>query len=186
MKASPALGVVLLSATSLLAGPETIIKQRAKELSNQNNVRQGVPPPTQAPSARNAAPTPPPQSPNITHLRSELASIKAGAITDDQKEKLAQALLAAAETAGKPSAESVKALAGDVAAAFGQKPLSPEVLSRFVTELDAVLNPSKYPKAKLDGIIADIQAIFQANDLPRKDAAKIADDVKAVAAEVRK
>ena len=33
---------VLLFAGGVFAGPETIIRERAKELANQNNVRQGV------------------------------------------------------------------------------------------------------------------------------------------------
>jgi len=49
-----------------------------------------------------------------------------------------------------------------------------------------VLNPAKYPQAKMDGIFTDIQAIFQANGNSRKTSAMISDDVKALAAEVRK
>ena len=53
-------------------------------------------------------------------------------------------------------------------------------------ELDAVLNPAKYPQAKLEGIIRDVQAIFQENGLARMKAVAIADDVKAIAAEIQK
>src|ERR1035437_5415072 len=52
--------VVGLLAPSVFGQAEQIIKQRAKELSNQNNVRQGVAPPTPAappPTARPPAPT---------------------------------------------------------------------------------------------------------------------------------
>jgi hypothetical protein len=49
-----------------------------------------------------------------------------------------------------------------------------------------VLNPGKYPQAKLDGIFADIQAIFQENGLGRNKAVVIADDVKAISAEIQK
>jgi hypothetical protein len=38
----------------------------------------------------------------------------------------------------------------------------------------------------MEAIYADVQAIFQANGLARKDAVKIADQVRAVGAETRK
>src|SRR5713226_3042053 len=43
----------LLALNAFAAGSEAIIKQRAKELSNQNNVRQGVPSPAQPPPQAN-------------------------------------------------------------------------------------------------------------------------------------
>jgi hypothetical protein len=55
-----------------------------------------------------------------------------------------------------------------------------------VQELDAVLNPGKYPQARPEKIIEDIQAIFQENGLSRMKALAIANDVQKVAAEVRK
>jgi hypothetical protein len=42
-----------------------------------------------------------------------------------------------------------------------------------------VLNPSKYPQAKIQAIYDDIQAIFQENGADRKQAAAIVEDVKA-------
>jgi hypothetical protein len=179
------LGAALLLAATAFAGPEQIIKQRAKELSDQNNVRQGVAPPTQ-PAAANTAATPT-TSPNIARLQADLAALKSGSdVTAEQKQKLSRDLAAAAETAVKPSAANAKKLADDLSSAFGEKPLPAPSRARLVQELDAVLNPSRYPQAKLDGIFGDIQAIFQENGLARKDAVAIADDVKAIAAEVRK
>ena len=147
----------------VLADSSSIIKQRAKELVNENNVRQGVAPPTQAPSAPNtAAPAPPPQSPNVARLNADLAALKADVpATAEQKQKLAQDLLAVAETGTKPTADSANAMAETLAAAFNQKPLSSEHRGRLVTEIDAVLNPSKYPQAKMEGIFADVLETIQ-------------------------
>jgi hypothetical protein len=181
------LGAALLLATTAFAGPEQIIKQRAKELNEQNNVRQGVAPPTQPAAATSSAAAPAATSPNITRLQADLAALKTSSdITAEQKQKLSRDLAAAAETAAKPSAAGTKKLADDLSAAFGEKPLPAPSRARLVQELDAVLNPSRYPQAKLEGIFGDIQAIFQENGLTRKDAVAIADDVKAIAAEVRK
>ena len=75
---------VLLFADAVFGqSSEVIIKQRAKELSNQNNVRQGVAPPTQqkpAPGAPAATPVTQPQNPALTKLQTDLAAIQAGSI----------------------------------------------------------------------------------------------------------
>jgi hypothetical protein len=178
---------VLVSAGAQ-ADPGVIIRERAKELSNQNNVRQGVAPPTQPaqPTPLPAAPPGPTLSPALLRFNTEIAGIQANApVTPQQKQKLTQDLLVGAQGA-KPSSVSAAKLADDVSAAFAEKPLSATSRARFVQELDAVLNPSKYPQAKLDGILRDVQAIFQENGLSRMKALAIADDVKAIAAEIQK
>ncbi len=182
----------LLLAGVALAGPQEIIKQRAKELSNQNNVRQGVAPPTQAatPVAQNPGAAAPVASPALTRLQADLAAIKAGTpVTAAQTQRLTQDLLAVAQ-GGKPTTTAPK-LAEDLANAFAERPLSAASRARLVQELDAVLNPAKYPTAKMDGIFADVQAIFQEReDNPmasqsRQKAQAIADNVKAMAREVQ-
>jgi hypothetical protein len=180
-----ALGLVSISAQ---ADPAVIIRERAKELSNQNNVRQGVASPTQPAlsTPTPSAPAGPTLSPALLRFNTEIAAIRADAqVTPDQKQKLAQDLIVSAQGA-KPSLVSTSKLAADLSAAFTEKPLSAISRARFVQELDAVLNPAKYPQAKLDGIIRDVQAIFQENGLARMKAMAIADDVKAIAAEIQK
>src|SRR5262245_46561621 len=92
----------LFSATAFGAGSEAIIKQRAKEISNQNNVRQGVAPPTQPPpgtkaAAAPAAPAPVAQPTAAGRLQLDLAGIKVNSqITPAQKQQIAQDLMAVA------------------------------------------------------------------------------------------
>jgi hypothetical protein len=193
MKTTLALvGAALLLAASGLAGPDVIIRERAKELRDQNNVRQGVAPPSQGatPVVHNPAATLVTTSPALARLQADLAAIKAGAqVTPAQKQRLTQDLLAVAQGA-KPGATAPK-LAEDLSAAFAERPLSASSRARLVQEIDAVLNPAKYPQAKMEGIFADVQAVFQAReDNPmasqaRKQAQVISGDVKAMAAEVR-
>jgi hypothetical protein len=181
------LSALVLGVNAVLAGSEQIAVQRAKELVNENNVRQGVAPPTQSSSPSGSAATPAPTPASITRLQADLAALKSGSdVSAAQKQKLAQDLIAAAETGSKPSAAAAKNLADGLSSAFAEKPLSPTSRARLVLELDAVLNPSRYPKAKLDGIISDIQAIFQENGAARKDAVAIADNVRTVAGEARR
>src|SRR5580765_3220185 len=93
---------------SVISGPETIVRERAKELSNQNNVRQGVAPPTQSQPAPTTAPgTPPQQAPPksqaVLQFETDLGSIKANdQVTPAIKKKLADDILAIAEGT-KPS-----------------------------------------------------------------------------------
>jgi hypothetical protein len=178
-----------LAANAFAAGTEAIIKQRAKELSNQNNVRQGVAPPTQpaqtpgAAASANAAQT---QSPALLKLKADLASVTANSQPSaGQKEKIAQDLLAIA-LGGKPSAATAAKFSEEISAALAEKPLPAASLNRLVQELDAILNPGKYPQAKPDGIFADVQAIFQENGLKRNRAVAISDIVKAAAGEVQR
>ena len=75
---------VLLGAATLLAGSafgqaDVIIKKRAQEIRDQNNVQQGVTPPSQPAQpattpATSAAPTPVQQS--VAKLRTDLTAIK--------------------------------------------------------------------------------------------------------------
>jgi hypothetical protein len=186
-----ALGTVVMVSGFAYADPAVIIRERAKELSNQNNARQGVAPPTQPaqPAQPAVVPAPPPAptlAPALLRFNTDIAAIKADAqVTPEQQQKLAQELLASAQGA-KPSLASVTKLANDVSAAFAEKPLSSTSRARFVQELDAVLNPGKYPQAKVDGILKDIQSTFEQNGLARMKAMAIADDVKAISAEIQK
>lgn len=177
-----------LLAANLFAGDE-IIKQRAKELVNQNNVRQGIAAPvTPAPPPAPAAPgtATPRQSAALSKLKTDLAALKTGtAATAQQKQQLATDLIAVAGGAAKPTAATAAKWAEDVSAGFMDEALSPSSLARFATEIDAVLNPDKYPQAKLDAIFTDVQAIFQANGLIRRNAVKVSDDMKVLAGQVR-
>jgi hypothetical protein len=179
------LGFTVMCSLQLRAGPETIVRERAKELRDQNNVRQGVAPPTQSQPAAGANPAarPPQPSPALGKLQTDLGAIST-TVTPEQKQKLAADIMLAAQGA-KPSSATAAKLAGDMAAAMAEKPLPAASRARLAQELDAILNPSKYPQAKPDGIFKDVQAIFQESGLQRAKAVVIADDVKALSAEVQ-
>ena len=187
------IGVVTLLANTALADP-IIVKKRALETRDQNNVRQGVPPPSSPPqpqpqpakpAATAAAPTPVQQS--LARVRADLAAIKPDSqVTAGQKQQLAKDLLAAAQGANKPSLATVAALANELSSALAQKPLPETSRNRLLTNLAAVLNPANIQPPQMQAIVSDVQAIFQANGMTHKDAAKISDAVKAVAAETRR
>jgi hypothetical protein len=179
-----------LLAAAALAQSDVIIKQHAKEIRDQNNVRQGVAPPSTpaqpaAPSTTTASPTPVQQS--LGKVRADLTAIQPNSqVTAQQKQQLAKDLLATAQGANKPSSATVTALAEELSAALAQKPLPEKDRNRLLTDLAAVLNPGNIQPAQMQAIYGDIQAIFQVNGMARKDALKITDAVKAVAAETRR
>jgi len=181
--------VIVLWATvfSAFGSADVIIRERAKELRNQSNVRQGVPPPTQPaqPAAPGSGPAAPAQSPAVSRLSADLAAFQANAVpTPAQKQRLAQSFSLLGSRTNTLAAASK--LAESVAAASAEKPLSPTSRARFVQDMDALLNPGKYPQAKPDGIYADIQAIFQENGLQRTRAVAIVNEVKGLVAETRR
>jgi hypothetical protein len=186
-------GAAVLLAGSVFAGPDVIIKKRAQEIRDQNNVRQGVASPSQpnqpaqraAPATTTAPSTASQQS--LAKVRADLAVIKPNSpVTPEQKQQLAKDLLASAQGTGKPSQATIAALADSLSAAFAQKPVSDADRNRLVSDLAAVLNPAKIQPTQMQAIHADIQAIFQANGMARNDAVKIVDHVKAVAAETQR
>lgn len=176
------LGMSLFS-LHVWGGSEQIIKERAKELSNQNNVRQGVAPPSQPNQANPSYTAPPPPSveqQNLNRFSGILGTIKADeTVTETKKQQLTTYLLGAAQDT-KPAAASVRKFVDDLVASVSQKPLPADKRTRLMQEIDAVLNPSKYPQAKMAAIYSDIQAIFQVNGVDRKDAVNLVADIKAL------
>jgi hypothetical protein len=168
------------------SGSEFLIRQHARGLSDQNNASQGVLAPDQ-PASPTATATPPAgPSPAVTRLQIDLAAIKPDApATAAQKQQLAKDLIAVAQGAAKPSQTNADNLANLLAGAFGDKALSSATRARFTQEMDALLNRSKYPQAKPEGIYIDIKLIFQENGLSQAKATAISDSVKTLAAEAR-
>jgi hypothetical protein len=179
----------LALAANCFAGSETIIRERAKELRDQNNVRQGVAPPSAPPAPATTPATPSqtltPQQSILVRLQSDMGAIKA-APTDEQKQKLARDLTAASMGPVKPTQASISKLASSLATALGEKTLTPEVRGRLLQDLHGALNGASLPPTQMDAIVSDTQAIFQTAGVSRTAAAAVAADLKKVAAEIQK
>lgn len=187
------LGPATLMSISVLAGPDTIIRQRAKELSNQNNVRQGVAAP--APPPAPATPTPQPtaaatinssQPAGLGRLPSDLAAIKINTpVPVVQNQLLTQDIMAIAG-ANKVSSSTAAKLAHSISEALSTKALSASDRTRLVQDLNAALGNPNMPQVQTQAVLADIQAIFQSIGITRNSAVGIVDNLKAVTAEVQK
>lgn len=168
------------------------IKRRAKDLSNQNNTRQGVPPPAQPqrPPPAGVKPvtakpaSPPPQS--VARLHAALTALKPGSpATAEQKQQLVREIIAACRGA-IPSQLAVHNLVNDLAAALADKGLEPAQQSRLAQNLDAALNSAAMPVSQFEAVVADAQAILEAGGAKRNLAVAAANRLKAVGMEVRR
>lgn len=176
------------------------IKRRAKELSNQNNVRQGVTPTPQAPPRQPASPTVAPaltrtatanpatlQQQHVSKLSADFAAFKPGtALKTDQKQKLVKDLAAAVRGTRKPSLASVTKFADSLTVALQENGLDTASQTRLAQNVEAVLNSEQLPSAQFDAIIGDVQAILQVAGAKRNLAVNAANDLKALGSEVRK
>jgi hypothetical protein len=173
-----------------VAGPEQIIKQRAKDLRDQNNARQGVQPTAPAPvqPQRPASPapaTPSPAQQSLMRFQASLGEIKAGAVLDEAlKQKLARELSGAAQYK-KPSAANLDRFVTALFNALAAKPLSATSRTRLVQDIDAVLNPAKYPQAKMPAIYDDVQSILKTAGVPVTRVAEVNAALRALGAEVQ-
>ena len=178
MKAALTCLFLLFIVSAFSQGADVMIRQRARDLANQNNARQGVPPPGQPSQPAAAAPQAPP--PSLPQLKADLAGIKAGTtVTPELKQKLATDIMNGAQST-KPAQAAANKLAEDLANAFSAKPLPSANLGRLVQQIDALINPSKFPQAKPQGIYDAIQTAFIENGLEQKRASAIVDDLKAL------
>jgi len=170
------------------------IKRRAKELSNQNNVRQGVTPPSQAaakPATPAAANTPAPvvvtAQQAVARIQADIAAVKLGTpATSEQKTQFLKDIGVASRGAIKPSLPTVTKFVNELTAALAEKALGASEQARLAQDIEAVLNSVAMPLTQFDAVIADVQAILQVGDVKRTVAAAIANDLRTVGQEVRR
>jgi len=171
---------------------EGVIKQRAKDLSDQNNARQGVQPappaaPAPTPAAVRPAPVrPSPQQMHIAKLKADIAhSHRAGAATDPFKQEFARDVLAATQSSGRPSTNTLAQLSDHLLNALGAKNVSTSADDAVVSKLVILLNSSSLSLKRTDELAAEVQTALEAAGVPPVDAARIGADLRSVAADVR-
>lgn len=181
---------IILSAASVRAqgAQGVIVKQRAKEVVNQSNVRQGVPTPAQPARSAAAAPaTANPKQQNIAWLQTDLAALQAKAdVAAAVKQRFAKNLLAASQGAVKPSGATVATLVDNLAGVLPASPLEAAERARFAQDLNALFDSVSLPAARVDAILADVQAILQVSGVRRQDALSVVADLRSVVAEIQK
>ncbi len=166
--------------------------RRAKETVNQNNVRQGVPPPAQltprpAPPAQPGA-TPPAvtQAASIAKLTADIAGFKANAVATAEQKQQFTIDMAQSARGRKPSLGTVKQFVDSLSTALATATLTPEQQSRLAQDIERVFNAKSFSALQFDKTIEDTQAILEVGALKRNTAISVAADLKAVGAEIRR
>lgn len=183
--------VIAMVLTALLApevfGQGAAAIRHAREVVNQNNVRQGVPSPAQQPPVATT-----PRSNTTTQAQSQVAlqrdfaGFKPGTLATAAQKQQLTIDLAKAVRGNKPSLPVVKKFVESLSSASSDLTLTGEQQGRLVANIDAVLNSRSLSSAQFDKIIADTQAILQVGSVKRPTAVAIATDLKAIGAEVRR
>jgi hypothetical protein len=170
-------------------GNLNILKQKARQVQNENNQQQGVAPPPQPQPAQ----PPPPQGPSasqqqlIDQLKTDLGVFKAGAaVLDPQKEQLTKDIAALAKGAIKPSQESASKLAADLSTALTGKNIFGPALPDLAKNINVVVNSGPFTMALAQNYVTGSMNILKNGGAGDADAKSVADDLKAIADELHK
>ena len=177
---------ITLFAGNIFAGDiGSMMKAKARGSGGENAALPSAPPPSQ-PGQPSAPTVPPPQV--LTPEQAALARVVAdlnGVKTDDI-EKLRGNLMEMVRGASKPSLGAVRKLAQDLATALAGKTLAPSQRSRVAQDLQAVLGGVTVPALQMNDIIADVPALLKKAGADAKAAGAVGDDLKSIAAEIKK
>ena len=167
-----------------------LVKQRAKEVANQSNVRQGVTTPAQPaqPAPTKAAPaTANPKQQNIALLQSDLAGIAGKAeVAAAVKQRFSRNLLAASLSGNKPSPATVTACVDNLTVVLANNALEAAERGRLAQNLNAIFDCANIPADRVNKILEDVQAILQISGVRRQDALSVVSDLRSVASEIQK
>jgi len=193
MKTSAVAAILAGLLTVHAFGQSSQVLKRARELNNQNNVRQGIPPTTPPPKAAPASPinakpgTPQPATPQqkIAKIQADLMAFKPGAtITTTHKQQLVNDIIATARGT-KPSTTVVTTFVDSLSTALADKSLGAAEQEGLAKDIEAVANSAGMPANQLTDIIDHAQAILQVETVKRPVAIEVAKNLREVGKEVR-
>jgi len=190
------LAIMLLPATG---GSEHLIKQRAKDVRDQSNERQGVAPSSSVSTAPQPAAATQPgtvsQAPRSAapKLSTQAALIgealgavsQSGNVTDQQEQELFQYLTQAAQGEVKPSDGKVKKLARDLAIAVEGAKLNSSQQSKLALQLERALNES-LDTTKMNALAADVFDMLRDMGSGKVDATIVSNDIKSIIADIQR
>jgi len=170
-----------------------IAKQRAKELVNQNNVRQGVPTPAQpakaAPPPASGQAVPPAttfKQQNIARLQADLAAIVGkGQVSAELKQRLGKDLLAGSQGLRKPAGATVTRAADNLSGVLAGTTLESSEQARLAQDLNAICDCGSTGATRVEAVLSDAQAILQVAGVKRSAAVSAVTDLRAIASEIQ-
>jgi hypothetical protein len=184
-------------AAGLIAGNAAasaiLVKEKAKQLRDQNNQRQGVPTQPGYPAAPPAAPPSgaqgiaPAQQQLIDKLQADLGAIKPGAtVAAEQKEQLQNDCSALAKGVSRPSKPVLTKLAADLSAALSSKGVPAKEQAQLARAVNVVVNSANLSAAQVQTYVNAAQSALKAGGIAEQDAENVVADLKAIAAELQK
>ena len=191
-----AITLSLLTGITAPAGSEHLVKQRAKDVRDQENMRQGVPPASPATiPARPAPPAQPTLTPYTTRQPAPSVSTQAAAISDnlgiiqkadsatgDQVRELAQSLSTAARGDSKPSANSITKLADDLTSAIAGADMSTSKRARLAGSIERALN-DPLNAGEMETLANDVHDMLRDAGAGRVDAKVVSNDLRSIIAD---
>src|SRR5262249_54171182 len=143
---------------------EVLVRERAKNIANQNNAQQGAPAQPAQPGPA-AAPMPPPaprppsvQQQNLTKLKADLARVRqAGKATDAAKQEFVKDLQAVVQGKGRPSSATLSNLADHLLAEIASGKVPASLDDKVVSKLQVLLNSGGLPASRSKEIAGEAQ-----------------------------
>jgi hypothetical protein len=188
--------IAIAALTTLTAsaqiGVDAIAKQRARDVSNQNNNRGTEPPggasataakPRAAQPTVTATPLTPSQQAYV-NFQSQLFAVNTNTAAS-AKSSLAKDMGNVAQGANKPSPETLSKLSDHLTTAYAEATLKTPQKTRLAQDIGVLLNSANTPPAQKDAMIKDVESILQTGGASADDAAAVSADLKTVTDEVK-
>jgi len=183
--------ISLITAFAAMAGPEQLVKERAKQLRDRNNASQGVPGQPSAPPTAPATPAPaarPAQSGSakpspLAKIRADIAAWQnPKAVNEDSQKEFTTDVLAAVRGSKSPATASVNQFGGKLSAALAGKSLGGSELSRLADNINLAVNSASLSDERTDELAAQVQSDLEKSGVAATAASGVADSLKEVMA----
>lgn len=170
MKAIMLILVLCLFETQVFADAATIIKQRARGLSEStaNQQTEKPSPPSKQPAPAAVQPTPQirlsaEQEDAARQVLSALEQIKAGTTpTDEQKKNIRKKLIESVQGAIRPKPKLIENLADALAEAYCEVSLSQEAKNAISRNIVLILNSRNLPERSIDALANNVKTLLKA------------------------
>jgi hypothetical protein len=183
MKTIFALAIFALWATAnLQAGPEILVKEKAKNVRDQNNASQGVQPgsPSTPPASPAVGkPTTPAKPTPVAKIKNDIAAWqREKAVSAEAKKTFNQDVLAAVRGSKSPTSSSVDQFTGKLTAAVVGKTIGATELSRLAQNINLAVNSASLPDDRTEEIATQVQADLEKSGVPAADASDVANSLR--------
>lgn len=186
----PIVVLTLWSVACLHAGPETLVKQKAKDLRDQNNASQGVPPasPSTPPPATPAVakPATPAKPTPVARIKNDIAAWqREKTVSAEAKKTFSQDVLSAVRGSKSPTSASVDQFAGKLTAAVAGKTIGATELSRLAQNINLAVNSASLPDDRTEEIASQVQSDLEKSGVTAGDASGVANSLRALMKELK-